>query len=790
MTEPVGRARFGNSHGGHRLLESSPGVPEDLLTEIRWCTDLPPHAGATWEPFFAGYRTHDYYIIQHTAPDHAAERPGMVETNVAVYPIADLGGISLAELKMPIGTSTSLVERINPGLVRHGVGACIDYLSSGSAVHWIGQASFDRAVEDLWDLACPTDRACLVFGLLFTPTSKPYPCVDGAIEIYLVPDDLQSRFEDTTIINARRPPAPGATARAVLSGDTTLAEQLGIPEPSLHQWRMLSAAQDFLSRIESLDPDETRSCAHLLGTLTTAADQGVDAKERIAARLKEFSPHASFMHILGCRNLPFDLLPGLTLIDIVDPWATKVFSDLDRLSDLGLAIATLENGASDEFEDALGSALRAKCLAVADNVIEHLHASIRLDDQHTFSWLVDTTQSSTLDGSLAASVAPDSAAWLHDEARRHALPETHAVVCPDGDPTAAWEAHLAMVGHTAESRRRLASRCEPRQLVEAALHLGDHHLVELAGVVAVATPEALEPARPADRHWRAVLAAATEQGADPWAWVEARDVVEPVLSAFLDGETNLTPLVAALSANDAVDLLDFSRRSHVWTSVDEPHRTPLLLRTALVATMRGDTSAEVEPPLLDAICSSANLRRVAKRDVSRAIDTLEALAQSCTAESAVAIAEAATLDGNSQRFGRIVATNSWADAAWFLAANTTRRSDFRLAADECRDLLTGWERFELAIKARRPTTDEFSDGLLDVVTSLYPTGPHSGGIWERSGGNPADLPTSGTGRDQWTRAIQAIGEGATGAPTILKLVNTMRRDYKRNKELKMLRSVL
>ena len=371
------------------------------------------------------------------------------------------------------------------------------------------------------------------------------------------------------------------------------------------------------------------------------------------------------------------------------------------------------------------------------------------------------------------------------------MPETHAAVCPNDDPIGAWEAHLAMDGHTAASRGRLASRCESKQLVEAALHLGDRYLVEFAGAAAVARPEALEPAKPTDRHWRAVLAAATEQGADPWAWVEARDVVEPVLWAFLDGETNLTPLVAALSANDAVDVLDFSRRSQVWTSVGEPHRTPLLLRTALVATMRGDTSTAMEPPLLDAICSSANLRAAATRDATRAIDALEAFAPSCTAESAVAIAAATALDGDSQRFGRIITTNRWTDAARFLAANATRRPDLRPAADECHRLLTGWERFKLALKAGdHPTTKEFSDGLLDVATRLYPTGPHGKGIWARSGGHPADLSTSGTGRDQWTRAIQAIVEGATGAPTMRNLLDAMRGDYKRNKRLKKLRSVL
>ena len=790
MTVAIGRARFGNSGGGHRLLESS-GVPQELLEEIRWYTDLPPHAITTWAPFFAGYRKEDYYIVQRTSPDLDAERSGMVETIVAVHLVAGLGDMSLAELKTPIWASTSSLDRVGRDGIPPGVGAGIDLLSSSSAVYWIGEASFDDAVESVWDLMAPTDRANLVFGLLFSPTSIPYPCGDGSIALYLVPDDLRSRFEDATIIDAERPPAPGATARAVLSGDTALAEQLRIAKPSLNQWRMLAVVQDYLDRVESLDPDEVRSSAHLLGALTAVADNGLDAKKSIGARLKAISPNAPFAHIRGCRNLPFDRLPGLTLADIVDLWTKEVFSDPNRLIDLGAAIAALRTSAVDEFENALGSSLRAECLAVADNVLEHLHAAIVLDDQRSFSWLVDTTQSSAIDGALAATVGADSATWLHDEAHRHAMPETHAAACPNDDPIEAWEAHLAIDGHTAGSRERLASRCEPRQLVEAALHLGDLHLVESAGAAAMGTPEALKPTRPADRNWRAVLASATERGADPWTWIEAWDAVEPVLSAFLDGESNLMPLVAALSVNDAVDVLDFPRRSQVWTAVDEPYRTSLLLRTALAATIRGDTSTGMESPLIEAVCLSTNLRAAATLAVGRAIDTLEALAKFCTAQSAIEIARTAALDGHSQRFGRIILANRWTDAARFLAASATSRADLRPAADECRRLLSGWDRFMRTFSAgARPTSTELSDGLLDIATTLYPAGPNSGGLWERSGGHPADIPTTGTGRDQWTRAIQAIAEGATGAPPMRDLLDTMIGDFEGNEPLRKLRSVL
>ncbi len=759
-----------------------------MLQEIRWHTDLPPHAITTWAPFFAGYRKGDYYIVQRTSPDRDAERSGMVETVVSVHPVAGLGDVSLAELKVPIWASTSSVDG---DAIRLGVGACIDLLSSNSAVYWIGEASFDGAVESLWDLMGPTERANFVFGLLFSPTSIPYPCGDGSIALYLVPDDVRSRFEDKSIIYAERPPEPSVIARAVLSGDTAMAEQLSIVKPSLKQRRWLAAVQGFVNRVESLSTDEVRACAHLLGKLTAAADDGLDVKKRIGARLKAITPNAPFVHIRGCRNLPFERLPGFALVDIVNLWTKEIFSGLNRLPDLTAAIASLDTSAPDEFESALGSSLRAACLSAADDIIEYLHTTIVMGDQRSFSWLVDTTQSSMIDSSLAATVGPDSAAWLHCEARRHAMPETHAAACPIEDPIQAWEVHLAIVGHTAESQRRLASRCEPRQLVAAALHLGDRDLVEWAGAAVGAMPEALEPPRPTNSNWLAVLASATERGADPWRWIEAPDAVEPVLNAFLDGKTSLVPLIAALSGNRAVDVLNFPRRSQLWTAVDEPYRTPLLQRTALAATMRGGTSTAMESPMIEAVCSSANLRTAATLDVGRAIDTLEVLAQSCTAKSAIEIARTASLDGDSQRFGRIIAANRWTEAARFVAAKARRRADLRPAADECRQLLSGWDRLMLALGVgARPTSTELSDALKDVATKFYPTGPHDRALWERSGGNPADIPTTGTGRDQWTRAIREIGQGATGAPSMRDLLDTMIGDYERNKDLRKLRRLL
>ena len=793
MNRAVGWARFGNSGGGHGLLESS-GISEDLLQQIRWHTDLPPQSATTWKTFFAGYRRDGYYIIQRTSPDHDADRSGMVETIVLVYTIADLGDMSLAQLKSPVQGAMSHVESVDRCDIPPGVGPGIDLLASAGIVYWIGETSFDRTVESLWDLMNTTDRANLVFGLLFSPTSIPYPYDNRSISIYLVPEGLQSRFDEATTINAEHPPEPGPTARAALSGDITLAEHLGIAEPSLKQWQLLARLQSRLDRMDTLRPAEVRACAHLLGVLTTGADAGLEVKERIEAKLKETSQNSLFADISSCRNLPFDKLPGLTLVDIVSLWSNKVFSTPSHITELGEAIASLEINTTaefTEFNNALASSLRAECLAIEDNIIEHSYAAVVSDDQRSFSWLADATQSSTIDASLAAKVGPNSAAWLHDAAHRHAMPETHAAACPTGNPITAWGDHLAIDGHTAESRRRLASRCEPKQIVEAALHLGDRHLIGLAGAAVLGTPEAFEPARLDNENWRSVLASAAEQGADPWTWIEACDAVEPVLSAYIDGETGLIPIVAALSAEESVHVLDFPRRAQLWSALDEPHRTLLLKRTARVAALRGDISAAMESPLVKAVCSNGNLRAVSRLNVSAAIDTLATLARHCTAKSAITVAKTVQLHGCSRSLGRIVSANRWKEAALFLSENAAKRADLGPAAEECRHLLSGWKQFKLAlITGGRPTSAEVGGGLLDVATGLYPRGPDSGGLWERAGGDSADIPTSGTGRDRWARAIRSVVEGATGAPSMTSLVDAMIDDFKNNRQLKKLRNAL
>lgn len=788
MNGPFGWARFGNVGGGHRLIESR-GVDEKILEQIRWHSDLPPQAVSGWSGFFAGYRKGDHYVVQRTVPDITAQRPGMVATSMSVHPIESLVDTSLTQLKTTIPASAGEFPANLPtgGFQSHAaLGAAVDLLSSGHPAYWLGDALFDRALEELWDLLAPIDRSSLVFGLLFSPTSVPYPTGEDSLQIYLVPERLRPRFGDANVIDPALAPALSATSQAIFESNSVIGAQLEIATPTLREWRLLAATDGYLERIDQLSGDEARSCIHLLARLTTSADEGQQSKAAVTRHLAAITPGAPFAHLRGCRNLPLDRFQGLEIGDLVSVWSNEVLNDPNRTADLAAAVASLPEG--QEFETLLGKAL-AVCASDGEFVIEHFVNLVNDNDRTTFRWLAHTIQSWEIDDALANALVNDTTHWVHAEAEVCRLAHTHAATCPTIDPIAAWEAHLSIETQRARSRSRLADRCPTKSIIEAALKFEDAHLTELAGSAALEAPELLEPATPVNPRWRAIWAAAVESGADPWQWIKPSEAVGPVFEALLDGEESLEQIAQNLARVEGVHVFDVPRRAELWARLQEPERSGVLKRTALAATLRGGLTTAMEAPLLSAVCTEANFRAAAALDVEAAIEALSRLAPSCEPDCARAIVESSSLDGHGPRFGRVISANRWTDVAKFVVASG--RSDLGSVAQECRHLLSGLDRFLISFgSSGQPTPAEVSDGLLDLATTLYPAGPQERSLWERAGGRVADLEMSGTGREQWSIAIRSINAGASGTPALSNLLDGMVDDYQSNDSLRKLRGAV
>jgi len=84
------------------------------------------------------------------------------------------------------------------------------------------------------------------------------------------------------------------------------------------------------------------------------------------------------------------------------------------------------------------------------------------------------------------------------------------------------------------------------------------------------------------------------------------------------------------------------------------------------------------------------------------------------------------------------------------------------------------------------TVDELRDALHETAAIIYPEGPTDDALWERAGGQNADLPVAPTSRLRWGLALHAVMRGQRGAPRLDALLEAMMADYPNNDDLRVL----
>jgi len=785
MTVPAGWACYGNANGAHRLLRFD-GLDETLFKEIRWYTDLPAQAGTDWESSFAGYRALGRYVVQYTTPDSEALRPGMVLTRLAVFDVACVRHTPMSALRAGIPELLA-VDATRRQSAREdapaAIGPALDLLASGSPVYWLGAEGYMAAVDAIWQILNPDDRESFVFGQIFSPSGVPYPVDSSSLQMYLVPKSAGARFE-AGVIDPDHPTELSATAAAILSGRSELPAALGLSDPSIRTWPRLAALDAYLSHVDSLDHEQTRSCLHILLSLAPPT-VGVEQKALVCRHLLKISPSVGFAAIWSCRNIDFDALPSGTLDSLLASWCSATVVER-RAPDVAAAIEaiTSDEDPGHAFRARFAEAMALTCSSAESGLAHNLADAARSGDRPALVWLTKhATHKAEVDRLLADQLEPPTPDWVAAVAIGGRLIETHAAVCDLKDSTEAWRQHLSNSSHSDRSRERLAARCSSHEIVAAALAIGHVCLIERAGRLLAAGLAQLREPQAFDDNWLRILAAAADEGLDPWSVLPAAQARNAILDAVLAEVEPIGSLVTALADEPTVDLLSYPQRAQVWSRLVGADRASLLSRTALAVTLAGSSSG-LETTLGAEVCSERNLRAAAAVDVTRAIDTLEELASECDARAAIGIVEAAELAGDAQRFGRVVAAQRWTAAARHLARRAQQRPDMAAATAACQHILPVLDRVMLALgSGERPTPKDLSEGLLEIAARLYPGGPLSASLWQRAGGEPADLDSSGTGRAQWARAIVSIFQGSAGAPQLVRLVREMSADFPNNSQL-------
>ena len=282
--------------------------------------------------------------------------------------------------------------------------------------------------------------------------------------------------------------------------------------------------------------------------------------------------------------------------------------------------------------------------------------------------------------------------------------------------------------------------------------------------------------------WREALAI------DPECWQGPADpeaAFHLILDRMLDGGEADTSLIALLSDTPLADLGTYRRRPEVWSRV-----RGVAFDNLIAVTTKGwlrEASSSGAPFVPDDTLQSAILE---SDELDPAVDAL------IPDRIATIVGIVAALGGydeprfrrlinnmilrttslpasDAEAIGRLVLDRGWRQAATDVVQRyRSGRQDLRPVLRTCYDMLGIWDRLTLGLT---PVSEaEKWQALESLAAALYPGGPDDHGLWERAGGNDADLPSTGSGRMRWGQGIRYVRQGKQPAPSAL-LADMMRR---------------
>lgn len=747
-------------------------------------TDRPPGAigpDEMWWPSVGCGPVEPWWALWWTVPDRAAARPGMVRSDVALWRLDQIGEISDLRPTLALLSGCEIVAP-EPGQLAAVATALLADSAKLPVVadleHWPG------ILAGIWQRLWPAARRGFAARVALNPPQGGESMIPPWL--FATPAERAPQWWEHTVV--RIGAADSASSRGVswLCGgeDRALAEVV-VAAPALANRSEVRRAVRAAERLDTMRSNPGADVAiGFLRTLTSLARQpelAAALKKEAVALIERDLPAGNFARMYSLANLdeatlPAHILPTAT----VRAWIERHGCTLNDDEAAKLVTALAPQRASTWWAAAVAAGLQVGLTCRDQRWAEAaLHWLGRTDRAVIWPLIQDAAELALVDAGARVTLSPAELQVVRGAARDRGWSVLHAWAAMHGlPPASAFQEQLQIQPDPMPGLALLAERLPGDAVVAQAISGVAPSLIEMAVPRTLRDPGLMAPLDPAQPGWCALWTAHVAAGGPAWPpAVDHTRLGRATLDACLR-RSELARVIESIAADIAEQALDHPERARLWQVLPEAACVALLRPTADALLNRLDRGAKLERP--EPRLERALLERLSRRTSSSAA-MAEILAAGVDVDENTVVRCIVAVRSLPTALGEQVAARGWRLAATQLYQRRRDDPSFYAAAAACQDLLSRWQRWNLA--PHRSDHTAVVERVAEFGAELIGAGLED--LWNRAGGRRGVLTNHGSLAQQWHAATLAAYQGSLEGG-LARLVSEMQRAFPHNSDLREL----
>lgn len=799
------RARYGAKDNGHALLWQSDTTIK-LPSALLGLTDRPQgyeQPKEVWWPSLGCAPLGEYWAVWWTVPDRSAQRGGMVRSEVALWPLAEMG--ALTDL-------TAVLEELSGAPIPAAIPARLAYVADAllnpgnSTPVLLGLEDWPGILVGLWRRLSAPVRREMAARVALTPPQSGESVAEP--RLYVAPSGRRLqwpgrlRLEDAAASSSIIP-SRGARWLAGQS-DAPLEEILaayGSEWPNFAALNRAARVADGLEKIRdhSSAPDVTQAIA-LLRTLTTLPDSTTtralqqEAIRQMVAHLSQ----ADYPTVKSLANIALAPENTQELSKAVLKWVENQALSLP-LPDAGdLLHRAMRTELEGWWRHGVTEALR---LAFAQPFGDWPRQTLRwlgLANAHlALNQLLPATletEAGLLPAAAEIVLSDEALCAVQGQCGQRNWSRLHAHVIHKAlPPVEQLPRQLAFSGEVQPGLAYLVMQLPGEVVLAQTLSKPEPPLLPLMAERTRQQPALLAGLNPGEAPWRVLWAAHVHAGGTPWPpGVNQSQLARQLLDAVLSG-AKADDLLVSLAGDLADPVLAHPQRAQLWARLGYSAQTTLLTTCAQRFLQLLQTPTEPEPPLSQAILAQVQTSPRSALSIATVAGW-----SVCGDEDQVCrwLEHSASTDwtpATAQRLGQVAAQRRWSQLAKAMYSQCCWKN--RVLAhgvQACVELLPWWDQCAFACFYAPSPSKALDHNMLArrVAEVGADLAPHEAlDYWERAGGKRKDLSDKTRPSEQWHEVARRANDGAIKGG-MGALISELLETYPQNRDLRELEDLL